>query len=159
MLSRRKGILLATILGLPWSPSAYAATASANLDPAMSTDVAAMMVMAGRFPQRVRVGDLAGRYLLQPTEAQTVLGRIGTPSVFQAADGSRWLTVRRRDWLGLRSVTVAVAVPQVALLGEHVVLIGLMPDAFARLPPLDAAKFTPVEPNTSIQVGIVGPFH
>ena len=158
---RIKTIAAAAIVVMNYAcqQSACAETASATLAPGMASDPPAMMKMVARFPQPVRIGDLAGRYVLQPIEAQTVLGHVGTPPILRAADGSVWLAINRRELLGLRSTRVAVSIDQVAPLGEHVALIGMMPDAFAALPPLDPAKFVALPPETIIRVGIVGPFH
>ena len=154
-------LAIPTIVALGWATPhpARAATASATFPPGMTANPPAMMKMAGSFPQPVRVGDLAGRYVLRPTEAQTVLGHVGAAPVLRAEDGSLWLAVDRREWFGLRSTRVAVPVDQVALLGEHVAMIGVMPADFAELPPLEPGKFVAVPPETIIRVGIVGPFH
>ena len=158
---RAMALAIPAIVGLNSAvrPSAHAATASATLPAGMSTNPPSMMKMAGSFPQPVRVGDLAGRYLLQPTEAQTVLGHVGAPPVLRAPDGSLWLAINRREWFGLRSTRVAVSVDRVALLGEHVAMIGVMPRDFAALPPLEPGKFAALPSEAIIRVGIVGPFH
>jgi hypothetical protein len=125
---------------------------------------------ARRFPQPVRVGDLAGRLLLQPEESQPVLGRVtglvrrgdGTIEVVTRLDGAwglGWLGLRQVDWSGFGPRLVAVPVEAVALLGEHVALMGLMPEGLRALPTFAPGSAGEIPPDATIRVGIVRPFH
>jgi hypothetical protein len=125
---------------------------------------------AKRFPQPVRVGDLAGRFLLQPAESQPVLGRV-TGVVRRGDDagemivrldgelGLGWLGLRQVGWSGFGSRIVAVPVEAVALLGEHVALMGLTPERLCALPTFAPGSATEIPPDETIRVGIVRPFH
>lgn len=125
---------------------------------------------ANRSPQPVRVGDLAGRFLLQPEESQPVLGRV--TGLVRGGDGAVAVTVRLDgalglDWLGLRPVAwsgfgsrlVAVPVEAVALLGEHVALMGLTPERLRALPTFAPDAGTEIPPDETLRIGIVRPFH
>jgi len=111
-----------------------------------------------RFAQPVRVGDLPGRYVLQPTEAQRVLGRVAAGGVARTSDGRLLLLMDRGGVLGIGTTRVAVPMEEVAVLGEHVALVGLTPAALGALPAV-AGGLSPLPPETKIRVAIVGPFH
>lgn len=119
--------------------------------------LAAQANAAGGFPQPVRVGDLPHRYVLEPIEAQPVLGRVS--GIVKAPDGALRMVIDRGGILGIGTTPVAVPLDDVALLGEHVALLGLKPDAFAALPKFDPAGTTPLPPGETIKMGLVGPFH
>ncbi|KMO19339.1 MULTISPECIES: hypothetical protein [Methylobacterium] len=124
---------------------------------------------ARRFPQPVRVGDLAGRLLLQPEEAQPVLGRVtglvrrgDAVAVVVRLDGALglgWLGLQRIDWSGFGPRLVAVPVEAVALLGEHVALMGLTSEGLRALPSVAPDSAAAIPPDATIRVGIVRPFH
>ena len=139
--------------------TSFAGATSATPGQDKAADFESLQKAAMTFPQAVRVGDLAGRYLLMPNEAQQVLGRVASPAAFTTPDGKVNLLVRRGGILGFGTTQVALPVEFVALLGEHVVLVGLpaahlaaqhaiIPDGSAVLPA-----------DKMIKVGIVGPFH
>jgi hypothetical protein len=123
-----------------------------------------------RFPQPVRVGDLAERNLLQPTESQPVLGRIA--GLARRGDGETEVVIRLDGWfglsrLGLRSVDwagvgprlVAVPLEAVALLGEHVALMDLKPERLRALPTFAPEAAATIGPDETVRVGLVRPFH
>jgi hypothetical protein len=125
---------------------------------------------ADRFPQPVRVGDLPGRFLLQPKESQPVLGRVtglvrrndGGTDVIVRIDGAlglTWLGLRPVAWGGVGSRLVAVPVEAVALLGEYVALMGLTPERLRALPTVAAGSATAIPPDETLRIGIVRPFH
>ena len=125
---------------------------------------------ADRFPQPVRVGDLAGRLLLRPEASQSVLGRVtglvrrgdGAGEMAVRLDGALglgWLGLRAVAWSGFGSRLVAVPVEAVALLGEHVALMGLTPERLRALPTFTPGSATEIPPDETIRLGIVRPFH
>lgn len=125
---------------------------------------------ARRFPQPVRVGDLAGRLLLQPDESQPVLGRVtglvrrsdGAVQVIVQLDGSLglgWLGLRQVAWTGFGARLVAVPVEAVGLLGEYVALMGLTPEHLRALPSFTSGSAPGIRPDETIRIGIVRPFH
>ncbi|GAC1347319.1 MAG: hypothetical protein NVSMB18_31950 [Acetobacteraceae bacterium] len=134
-----------------------AAAAAVRTPAAASPDRATLArAAAQRFPQSVRVGDLIGRQLLQPLESQPVLGRVA--GVRRQADGGVDVVVRTGGVLGFGAREVAVPVEAVALLGEHVALMGLTPAELAGLPTLTVAEM-PLGAGDLIRVGLVRPFH
>ncbi len=125
---------------------------------------------AQRFPQPVRAGTLLGRALLQPVEWQPILGRVA--GLARGADGATalvvgldgrfglgWLGLRGLEWSGIGPRQVAVPVGAVALLGEHVALMGLTPEQLRALPTFRSDATAPVGPDETLRVGIVRPFH
>ena len=115
---------------------------------------------AKRFPQPVRVGDLIGRQVLQPTEAQHVLGRVA--AIVRHDDGSMDMIVRFGGTLGIGTRLIAVPIEAVALLGEYVAIVDFTPDQLQGFPTApdasaDATKALP--PDNIIRVGLAKPFH
>ncbi|MEE7491942.1 hypothetical protein [Methylobacterium oryzae] len=125
---------------------------------------------AGRFPQPVRVGDLPGRFLLQPEESQPVLGRVtglvrrddGGADAIVRLDGVLGLTrlgLQPLAWSGVGARLVAVPVEAVALLGEYVALMGMTPERLRALPTFAPGSATAIPPGETLRIGIVRPFH
>lgn len=112
---------------------------------------------ARRLPQPVRVGDLAGRRLLRPIERQDVLGRVA--SIARQPDGTLVAVIRTGGLLGLGTHLVAVPLDATALLGEHLALIDLTPEALQALPSFDPAGAPVLAPDQVVRVGLVRPFH
>ena len=112
---------------------------------------------AKRFPQAVRVGDLIGRDVLQPTEAQPVLGRV--MGVVRRVDGGLDVVVSFGGVLGIGARPIAVPVDAVALLGEHVAIVGFTPEALRGFPSAVAVGAAALAPGDMIRVGLVRPFH
>ena len=123
-----------------------------------------------RFPQPARVGDLVGRALLQPTEAQPVLGRVtglvrrgdGATAVIVRLDGRLGLSglgLRWINWAGFGARLVAVPIEAVALLGEHVALVDLTPERLQALPTFAPDAAPAIGPDETVRVGLVRPFH
>lgn len=118
-----------------------------------------------RYAQPVRVGDLDGRALLQPLESQPVLGHV--LGAAQPAGSEQGLVVRLDGgpirpwlhWLGIGDRRVFVPLAGVALLGEHVALMGYTPHQLDALPdyPDDAAAR--INADATIHVALTGPFH
>ena len=112
---------------------------------------------ARRFPQPVRVGDLIGRDVLKPTEAQPVLGDV--MAVVRRKDGSQDVIVRVGGVLGIGARPIAVPVEAVALMGEYVAIMDFTPDQLRAFPTFDSAGDAPLGADETIRVGIVRPFH
>lgn len=110
-----------------------------------------------RYPQPVRAGDLLRRQLLQPIEAQPVLGRVA--ALRRSTDGTVLVVVDAGGLLGIGTRPVAVPLRAVALLGEHVALMDVTPGQFRALPTFDPAGTTPVPPGETLRVGLTRPFH
>lgn len=111
---------------------------------------------ARRFPQPVRVGDLIGRQVLEPTEAQHVLGRV--QAITRRNDGSLDVIVRFGGILGFGGRPIAVPIDALALLGEYVTIIDFTPEQLKGFPTTPEAE--PVlAPADMIRVGLAKPFH
>lgn len=110
---------------------------------------------AKRYPQPVRVGDVVGRAVLRPIEAQPVLGRVR--AVARRPDGALELVMTQGGFLGFDTREVAVPLGATALMGEYVALMDLTPAQLAVLPV--AAPAPPLPPDTTIRMGVVRPFH
>jgi hypothetical protein len=112
---------------------------------------------ARRFPQPVRVGDLIDRQVLQPTEAQHVLGRVA--AIIRGADGGIEVIVRLGGVYGIGTRPIAVPVEAVALLGEYVAVMDFTPQQLRAFPTAREASSTQLAPDDVVRVGLVGPFH
>ena len=107
-----------------------------------------------RYPQPVRAGDLIGRPLVGPTEAQPLLGHV---EAVDRTDTGPALRIRTSSLFPWNHRTVDVPVSAVTLVGELVALIDLTPDQLAVLP--NAAAAAPLSPAETIQIGLSRPFH
>ena len=112
---------------------------------------------AGRFPQPVRVGDLIGRQVLRPTEAQNVLGRVVV--ITRRANGGLDVIIRFGGVLGIGARAIVVPVEAVALMGEYVAVLDFTPAQLEAFATVDQAGVVPLPPDEIIRVGIVKPFH
>ena len=144
---------MARLLLILLATAALWGTASAQSTPSLAT---LQEQAAKRFPQPVRVGDLIGHDVLAPAESQPVLGRVA--AVTRRADGGLDVIVRLGGLLGIGARPIAVPVEAVALLGEHVALLGLTPAQLDALPTAPTPS-APLPPDTSIKVALVKPFH
>lgn len=109
-----------------------------------------------RFPQPVRVGDLAGRAVLEPVESQRVLGRV--QGVVREAGGVS-VVIELRRWFGWTTRLVAVPVGAVALVGDAVDLVGDTPAQVWERPVFDPAGATALAAEATIEVGLAKPSH
>jgi hypothetical protein len=111
---------------------------------------------AKRFPQPVRSGDLAGRDVLEPIEAQPVLGHVSGAA--RRKDGGADLLIRLDGVLGLAGRTVAVPAEAAALLGEHVAMLDYTRAQLRALPDADPSAAR-LPPDETIRMGLARPFH
>jgi hypothetical protein len=112
---------------------------------------------ARRFPQPVVVGDLIGHDVLEPTEAQHVLGRV--KSVVRRKDGSLDMIITTGGVLGIGARPVAVPIDAMALLGEFVAVMEFSPEQLQAFRTDDGGSDFAILLHETIRVGIVGPFH
>ena len=112
---------------------------------------------AARFPQPVRVGDLLGKEVLRPVEAQDVLGRVA--AIARRPDGAVLIVVRLGGVLGLGARPVAVPVEATALLGPYLAVMDLSPEQLRALPTYDGAGAQSLPVDETIRVGLTRPFH
>lgn len=104
-----------------------------------------------RFPQPVRVGDLTGRLVLEPSNHQTVIGRVA--GVARTGDAIR-LVVRYGGLLGFGTRTIAVPIEATALLGQFVQVVDLNADQLRALPDWAASAGVPIDAEDRIRIGL-----
>ncbi|WP_459695477.1 hypothetical protein [Acidisoma sp. C75] len=112
---------------------------------------------AMRFPQPVRVGDLAGRLILQPVESQVILGRV--QGVVQNAQGEIFVVMNFGGFYGFGGRKIAVPVDGMVLLGQDMEVVAFTPKQLAGFPTFDPAGTTAVPGDTTIKVGLAKPSH
>lgn len=110
---------------------------------------------AKRFPMPVRVGEMIGQDVLQPTESQPVLGRV--EQVRRNGDGAVSVIVATGGLLGVGTRRVAVPIEALAFLGPQLALVGYTPAQLASLP--TAPDGSGLATDASVQIGLVRPFH
>jgi hypothetical protein len=121
--------------------------------PGMSLTEAA----ARRFPQRVRVGDLLKRQVLQPLESQPTLGWVR--DVVKRADGSIDVVLDYGGVLGLFTRPIAVPVDAMVLLGQYMEVVDFTPEQLKQFHAFDGIGTTPLPPDSIINVGLARPSH
>jgi hypothetical protein len=112
---------------------------------------------ARRFPQPVVVGNLIGRAVLKPVEAQTILGRVD--AIVRRQDGGLDVIVRFGGVLGFGARPIAVPIEAMALMGPFMAVMDFTPEQLGTFPTSDGAGLQPVPAGETIRVGIVKPFH
>ncbi len=148
----RSAAAIALLLAVP----AYAQSKSpGGMPPPPGMALAQSAAM--RFPQPVRVGDLPGRPVLEPTESQTVLGSI--KSIVQDSAGRTLVVIDLAHWFGLATRTVAVPVDAMVLVGDAVEIVAYTPDQLWTLPTFDAPAATALPAGATIKVGLAKPSH
>jgi hypothetical protein len=131
--------------------------ALAQETPSVPTQAAIAARAVHRFPQPVRVGDLIGRDVLKPVEAQPVLGRVA--AIVRRKDGGLAMIIRFGGVLGIGTRPIAVPVEAVALMGEFVAVMDFTPEQLSAFATDDGASDTALAAGDVIRVGIVKPFH
>ena len=109
-----------------------------------------------RLPQPVRVGDLIGQQVLEPSESQGVLGRVA--AITRRPDGGLDLVMRYGGVLGFGTRPVAVPIEAMALLGPYVVAVDYSNQDLGALPTATQTGAA-LGPNDIIRVGVVKPYH
>jgi len=112
---------------------------------------------AMRFPQPVRVGDLAGRDVLLPVESQDVLGRVR--QLVRDRNGAIIVVVDFGGFLGFGSRPIAVPVDAMVLLGQDMEIVAFAPKKLRQFPTFSSAGTTDVADDTIIRVGLARPSH
>lgn len=110
------------------------------------------MIAAKRFPQPVRVGDLSNRLVLEPSNHQSVLGRVD--SVSRDASGRLFLVVRYGGVLGIGTRKIGVPLETTTLLGQFMQIIDIPQDELAQLPIFDSAATQVLADNEMVRIGI-----
>jgi hypothetical protein len=116
---------------------------------APASDVA---MAAKRFPQPVRVGDLADRLVLEPSNHQSVLGRVD--SVSRDASGRLFLVVRYGGVLGIGTRKIGVPLETTTLLGQFMQIVDVPQDQLDKLPEFDSASTQVLAANEVVRIGI-----
>lgn len=105
-----------------------------------------------RFPQPVRVGDLVGRQVLEPSNHQGVIGRVD--GVTRVGEGEFKLVVRYGGLLGFGTRTIAIPIEATALLGQYVQVVDLDRDKLKALPDWAVGTGAAVPADERIRIGI-----
>lgn len=121
--------------------------------PGMSLAQSAAM----RFPQPVRVGDLPGRAVLEPVEAQTMLGRVR--AIVKDGTGAILVVVELKSWFGLNNRVVAIPVDAMVLVGDTLEAVAYTPAQLWTLPRFDLSSATALGDDAVIRVGLAKPSH
>lgn len=121
--------------------------------PGMSLAQSAAM----RFPQPVRVGDLIHRLVLQPIEAQTILGRVR--AVVRNTQGEILVVMTIGGFMGFGGRAIAVPVDAMVLLGEDMEVVAFTPPQLASFPSFTPANATAINDDRTIFVGLAKPSH
>ncbi len=114
-------------------------------------------LVAGRFPQPVRVGDLRDRKVMLPLESHRVLGRVA--GIVRLPDGEVDAVLNYGGFLGFGAHPIAVPTDAIALLGADLVMLGYTPGQLDQLPTFSNVDSTPVPPNEVIRMALTGPSH
>jgi hypothetical protein len=112
---------------------------------------------AKRYPQPVQVGVLIGRDVLQPLEAQPILGTVD--AVVRRPDGGLDMIVSFGGVLGIGSRPIAVPIEAIALLGQYVAIMDFTPDQLGAFPTDDGSAATRLPADAVIKMGLTKPFH
>ncbi len=144
-------IVLLTLAGPAWAQSAWAQSAPAIDLPALAA------AAAKRWPQPVRVGDLLGKDVVKPVEAQPVLGHVA--AVARRPDGGLEMIVDYGGVFGVGAHPIAVPVEAMALIGPYLTVEGITPEQLDGFPTVGVPLPVRLGPNETIHVGIVRPFH
>ena len=110
-----------------------------------------------RFPQPVRVGALIGRQVLEPTEAQHVLGRV--TGLVRSADGKVSMIMTIGGLFGFDTRLIAVPIEAVVLLGQYVAVVDFKPKELDAFPTASLSDATSLNSDDMIRVGLTRPFH
>ena len=112
---------------------------------------------ARRFPQPVRVGDLFERQVLEPTEAQAVLGRV--VALTKSDDGGVDMLINEGGWFGFGGRLVTVPIEALALMGEYVVAMELTPAQLESRSTATRRAQNELSADAMLRMAIVRPFH
>ena len=111
-----------------------------------------------RFPQKVRVGDLLGRDVLQPVERQVLLGTVR--SVVRGRDGQVEVVVDYgRNLLGFGGRPIALPIEAMVLLGQAMEIVAFTPEQLKRFPTFSPEGSVAVSADTIVRVGLAKPSH
>ena len=150
----RRAALLALAM-LTAEPAHAQSPAPGGMPPPTGMSLAESAAM--RFPQPVRVGDLLGREVLEPTESQRVLGRV--EQVVRDGDGMLAVVIRFGGFLGFGSRPISVPVDATVLLGQVLEVVAFTPDQLRGFPTFAPAGTSVVPADSTIRVGLAKPSH
>ena len=107
-------------------------------------------IMARRYPQPVRVGDLIGLPVYD--ESDQTLGRI--EQVVRTDTGKIRLIVPFGGWFGWGARPVAVPIETVAILGRHVNALEFTPKDFETAPTWTPGADRPISEDETIRIAL-----
>ena len=144
-------LAVALLGGVAWAQS----PSPGGMPPPTGMSLAQSAAM--RFPQKVRVGDLFGRSVLEPVEAQTVLGRVRT--LVRGSGGGVFVVMDFGGVLGIGARRIAVPIDAMVLVGGVMEVVAFTPAQLRGFATFDPAGTTPVPPDAVIKVGLAKPSH
>lgn len=113
---------------------------------------------AKRFPQRVRVGDLIHRRVLQPIESRPVLGQV--EEVIRTPDGMVAIVVKYGGFLGFGGRLIAVPADGIVLLGNELEILDFSPQQLDAFPTFQGTGgSSTLADNDDIRLGLAHPSH
>ncbi len=112
---------------------------------------------AKRFPQRVRVGDLINRRVLQPLESRPILGHV--EAVIRDPSGMIAIVVKYGGLLGFGGRLIAVPADGVVLLGSELEILDFTPQQLDAFPTFHGIESSTLAANDDIRLGLAHPSH
>lgn len=105
-----------------------------------------------RWPQPVRVGALAERLVIEPSNRQGTLGRVA--GVARQQDGALRIVLRTGGVLGVGARMVGVPIEATTLLGQFVQVTDLDAAQLKALPDWTGAGATTLGPDDVVRIGL-----
>lgn len=146
------GFIITVSLFVSYSEYSAASAQGAHSIAPVSAPASEPTMANRRFPQAVRVGDLANRLVLEPSNHQSVLGRVD--GVFRDASGRLFLGVRYGGVLGFGTRKIAVPLEATTLLGQFMQIVDIPQDQLAQFPAFDTASAQGLGENEVVRIGI-----
>jgi hypothetical protein len=112
---------------------------------------------AKRFPQRVRVGDLIHRRVLQPLESRPILGHV--EAVIRDPRGMLAIVIKYGGFLGFGGRLIAVPADGMALLGSELEILDFTPQQLDAFPTFHGIQSSTLADNDDIRLGLAHPSH
>jgi len=138
-----------------WMLACVAAPGARSQQPAPpGADLAAFA--AKRFPQPVRVGDLIGRRVLQPTESRQLLGSV--VRVVRNDDGRLAIVIKYVGTLGFGGRDIAVPLDAMVLLGDELEVLDFTPEQLCGFPSYERSGRA-LGADDIIHMGLAHPSH
>jgi hypothetical protein len=124
---------------------------SPNIPETVPQDESLEAKMAGRFPQKVKVGDLIGLPVLD--DENSTLGHV--QQVVRSPEGKIKLIVSYGRWFGWFGRPVAVPVEAVAILGKEIASVEMPPGEYEKAPTWMGGDDGPLSKSEIIHIALM----